>query len=78
VKKVPKGDEGVRRLPAALMERIIYVVITLGLCSIPYFIPEITVRQGIIFFFGITIGLFLILMMIGMWISLRNSLKRKR
>jgi succinate dehydrogenase hydrophobic anchor subunit len=63
------------RLLTRLMERLIYVLITSALCSVPFLFPGITVRQGTVLFFSAAMALFLILMVLGMWNSLRDYWK---
>ncbi len=73
--KQSPDDHEKSRLLARLMERLIYVLITSALCSVPFLFPGITIRQGTVLFFSATMALFLIMMVLGMWNSLRDYWK---
>jgi hypothetical protein len=65
----PSTSEEMHSFSGGLVERLLYGLATLAFCAAPFLIPGITVRQGVMLFFGGIIILFLAILVIGLLVN---------
>ncbi|RUM94358.1 MAG: hypothetical protein DSZ28_03600 [Thiothrix sp.] len=78
MEKKPSTHEEIYSFSGSWVERLLYGLATLAFCAAPFLIPGITVRQGVMLFFGGMIILFLAILVFGLWVSRKQPRGRTR